>query len=94
MYPAGMISGGVLAVIGKSSDEAAMSGLGGVLIIVGVICLIVSVFKIKDAMEEYYNTVEDIGLSLSGAMTFFFSVIYIQYHINRIARWKKTGVLS
>ena len=38
--------------------------------------------------------VEDIGLSLSGAMIFFFNVIYIQYHINRIARWKKTGVLS
>jgi hypothetical protein len=45
-------------------------------------------------MEEYYNTVENIGLSLSGGMTFFFNVIYFQYHINRIARWKKTGVLS
>lgn len=94
MYPAGMISGGVIAVIGASSGEGAMSGLGSILILAGAICLIVSVFKIKDAMEEYYNTVENIGLSLSGAMTFFFSVIYIQYHINRIARWKKTGVLS
>jgi GYF domain 2 len=94
MYPAGMISGVVIAAIGGSAGESGMSGFGGILIIAGVICLIVSVFKIKDAMEEYYNTVENIGLSLSGAMTFFFSVIYIQYHINRIARWKKTGVLS
>jgi hypothetical protein len=94
MYPAGIISGAVIAAIGNSSGEAVMSGFGGIVIIAGVICLIVSVFKIRDAMEEYYNTVENIGLSLSGAMTFFFSVIYIQYHINRIARWKKTGALS
>jgi hypothetical protein len=55
---------------------------------------VVGNFKIRDAMEEYYNTVEDISLSMSGVMIFFFGVIYIQYHINRIARWKKTGVLS
>jgi hypothetical protein len=45
-------------------------------------------------MEEYYNSTENIGLSLSGVMTFFFSAVYLQYHINRIARWKKTGELS
>jgi len=33
-------------------------------------------------------------LQMSGAMTFFFSTAYIQCHINRIARWKKTGVLK
>jgi hypothetical protein len=27
-------------------------------------------------------------------MTFFFSTIYFQYHINRIAKWKQTGILS
>jgi len=27
-------------------------------------------------------------------MTFFFSTVYIQYHINSIARWKKTGILK
>jgi len=31
---------------------------------------------------------------LSGVMTFFFSIIYLQYHINRIHRWKNTGILS
>ena len=56
--------------------------------------MIVANFKIKYAMEEYYNTVEDISLSMSGVMIFFFNQIYIQYHINRIARWKQTGILS
>jgi hypothetical protein len=45
-------------------------------------------------MEEYYNSTENIGLQLSGAMTFFFSTVNLQHHINRIARWKKTGVLK
>ena len=51
-------------------------------------------FSIKAAMEEYYNSTENIGLQMSGAMTFFFSTVYLQYHINSIARWKKTGVLK
>lgn len=94
MYPAGIISGALVDVIGAASRESALTGLGAVLIFAGLICLIVAAFKISSAMEQYYNSVEDIGLSLSGAMIFFFNVIYIQYHINRIARWKKTGVLS
>jgi len=63
-------------------------------IIGGLIAYLFGIFKIRDAMEEYYNSRENIGLSLSGVMTFFFSTIYLQYHVNRIARWKKTGVLS
>jgi hypothetical protein len=94
MYPAGIISGGVIMGIGASAGESGLSAFGGVLLIAGIISLIVGTFKIRSAMEEYYNTVENIGLSLSGAMTFFFGIIYFQYHINRIARWKKTGALS
>ena len=94
MYPAGIISGVVMAVMGAAANESTLSAFAGVLIVAGSICLIVGSFKIRDAMEEYYNSVENIGLSLSGVMVFFFSVIYIQFHINRIARWKKTGELS
>jgi hypothetical protein len=60
----------------------------------GVIAYIVGVFKIKAAMEEYYNSTENIGLRLSGGMTFFFSTVYLQFHINKIAKWKQTGELS
>ena len=66
----------------------------GFFVIAGAIVYLFGVFNIKAAMEEYYNSTEDIGLQLSGAMTFFFSTVYLQYHINRIARWKKTGVLK
>jgi hypothetical protein len=93
MYPAGMISGTIAVVIAKAAGEQSLSVLGLVLILAGSICLIVGSFKIRDAMEEYYNSVENIGLSLGPVMTFFFNVLYFQYHINRIARWKRTGEL-
>jgi hypothetical protein len=63
----------------------------------GLVCfisLLVAMFSIRSSMEEYYNSKENIGLSLSGVMTFFFNLIYFQYHVNRIARWKRTGILD
>jgi hypothetical protein len=94
MHLAGLISGSLLAGIGAVVHTPAFAGLGGLLILAGAVCSIVAAFKIRDAMEEYYNTVENIGLSMSGVMVFFFNVIYIQYFVNRIARWKKTGELN
>ena len=94
MYPAGMVAGILTTVLARSAGSPGLVGLGGLFIIAGAIVYIVGMFSIKSAMEEYYTTTENIGLQLSGAMTFFFSTVYIQYHINSIARWKKTGVLK
>lgn len=58
------------------------------------ILFIVAAFQIRRAMVIYYTTVEPIGLRMSGAMTFFFNVLYIQYHNDRIATWKRTGFLQ
>lgn len=91
MYPAGMVAGIMMMVLFRGQ---AFAGLGGLFILGGAIVYIVGVFSIRNAMEDYYNSTENIGLTLSGVMTFFFSTVYIQYHINRIARWKKTGLLS
>lgn len=90
MYPAGFIAGIAAFVVNPESGEA----IAGFLILGGAIAYLVGIFKIKAAMEEYYNSTENIGLRLNGVMTFFFSTIYLQYHINRIAKWKKTGALS
>jgi hypothetical protein len=57
-----------------------------------VIVFILAHFKMKAAIEEYYNTVEPINLRLSGVMVFFFNVYYFQYHFHRIYVWKTTGV--
>jgi hypothetical protein len=89
MYPAGMVAGIMMVVLYRPA-----AALGGLFIFAGLIIYLVGMFSIKAAMEEYYSTTEPIGLGMSSAMTFFFSTIYIQYHINRLAKFKKTGVLS
>ncbi|HEY2360178.1 MAG TPA: DUF4339 domain-containing protein [Candidatus Angelobacter sp.] len=94
MYPAGIIAGIAAGVVGAGGDSDATAVAAGLCVIGGVIAYIIGIFSIRSAMEEYYNSTENIGLSLSGVMTFFFSAVYLQYHINRIARWKKTGELK
>jgi hypothetical protein len=44
-------------------------------------------------MLRYYNSTEPINLRLSAVMTFFFNTLYFQYHMSRIADWKRTGYL-
>ena len=70
-------------------------------LIVGVILLLnvaivvpiyLAVFGMRKSLVGYYNAVEPYGLSLGGVMTFFFTILYLQYHLRRIAAWKKTGV--
>jgi GYF domain 2 len=86
MYPAGIISGMVAIVAAAAMHREEFVGIGVVLFVAGLIFYIIGIFKIRDAMEDYYNSRERFGLVLSGAMTFFFSTVYLQYHINRIAR--------
>jgi hypothetical protein len=88
MYPAGMLAGFLTIALFR------ITALGGLFVIAGAIIYLVGMFSIKAAMEEYYNSTENIGLQMSGVMTFFFSTVYIQYQINSIARSKRTGVLK
>jgi len=87
MYPASMVAGFI-------AISMHVFAVGGLLILGGLIVYLFGIFAIREAMENYYNSVENIGLSLSGPMTFFFSTVYLQYHVNRIARWKATGTLT
>jgi hypothetical protein len=89
MYPAGVVAGILTMVLYKQA--AALSGL---FFLAGTVVYLFGLFSIKAAMEEYYNSTENIYLVLSGVMTFFFSTVYIQYHINCLAKLKKTGVPS
>lgn len=88
MYPAGFLAGIFTAM------NRPLAPLAAVFIFGGTIAYVFGIFKIKAAMESYYTSTENIGMQLSGPMTFFFSTIYLQYHVNKVAKWKKTGVLS
>jgi hypothetical protein len=63
----------------------------GVMNLVYLGLLIVGRFSLKASLEKYYNTVEPIGLVLSGVMVFFFGDIYFQYHFNKIMERKQAA---
>lgn len=78
----------------SSSTMATATGLIMILNLVIVICGLVTVFSMRSSIVRHYNSTEPIGLKLSGVMTFFFSILYFQYHFSRIVEWKKTGRLG
>jgi hypothetical protein len=94
MYPAGVVSGIIAIAVAAGTHTQGLVAIGVILFFGGLVFYIIGIFKIREAMEDYYNSRERIGLVLSAVMTFFFSTIYLQYHVNSIARWKKTGVIS
>ncbi|MDR3750073.1 MAG: hypothetical protein P4K94_01170 [Terracidiphilus sp.] len=86
-----------LALAATQASTNTMAEILLVELVLNVILLVmglVMVFSMRKSMVRYYNSVEPIGLRLSGVMTFFFSLIYFQYHFSRIANWKKTGRLQ
>ena len=78
----------------SASSMVAASGIAMLLNLVILVAGLVCVFSMRSSIVRYYNTVEPIGLKLSPVMTFFFSILYFQYHFSRIAEWKKTGRLG
>ena len=67
-----------------NAGDAGVAGIAGLVQLVGAGFVIAGNFSLKNGIEEHFNGAENIGLSLSGVMTFFFSVIYFQYHFNKI----------
>ncbi|MGC8882628.1 MAG: GYF domain-containing protein [Bryobacteraceae bacterium] len=71
----------------------AVMALAALLIPVSVALFLLGVFSMRRSLLHHYNTVESIGLRLNAVLTFFFNILYFQYHFTRIARWKRTGIL-
>jgi uncharacterized membrane protein len=87
-------SSGVISGAISGAGVATIIGIVGLLSLLAGIFWLVAIFGMRGSLVRYYNTVEPMGLRLSGVMTFFFNILYFQYHMSRIAKWKKTGVLS
>jgi hypothetical protein len=93
-----VIAAVILSAAGAAMMESAsLAMVGSVVSFLGSIAAMVfalaAVFGMRRSMIDYFNTVEPIGLRLSGVMTFFFNMLYFQYHMSRIAQWKQTGTL-
>jgi hypothetical protein len=64
------------------------------MVIGSIVLRIIAQFSMRSSIEDHYNTVEPINLSLSGVMTFFFGAVYFQYHFNQINSSKKASALG
>ena len=49
----------------------------------------ITVYVIRAELHFHYNLREPVGLYLNGIMTFFFSFLYFQYHLYKIAQLRQ-----
>lgn len=63
--------------------------LSSLISLVYFVLIIVYRFSMRRSLEEHFNTVDPVGLSLGPVMTFFFGGLYFQYHFNRINAIKR-----
>jgi GYF domain 2 len=68
--------------------------IAGAMNLLYAILTLIGRFSLRSSLEQHYNSVEPVGLSLGVVMTFFFGDIYFQYHLNDIMRRKYAGRLS
>jgi hypothetical protein len=97
-----MIAIGMAAVTSGGFDHLSWAEMGGIatagvalcaFVLIGFVFHLKAFFGMRDSLERHYNSTEPIQLRLSGVMTFFFNVLYFQYHMSRISDWKRTGIL-
>jgi hypothetical protein len=72
-----------------AAAEHTKNPLVGLIQLVSFVITLVARYSLRNSLEKHYNDAEPMGLVLSGVMTFFFSIIYFQYHLNDIVRRKK-----
>ncbi len=94
MFGGAMLSGILILLLDDTSLQPIAALLSPLLNLGGTVLMILGHFNLRASVERHYNTVENIGLKLSPVMTFFFNILYFQYHFSRIAEWKKTGRLA
>ena len=88
-----MIGGEITMVMSgaNGTPSTGISGLMSVCSLAYFVLIMIAIFSMRSSMEEHFNGPEPIGLKLSGVMTFFFSVLYFQYHFTRINEIKRAA---
>lgn len=80
---------GAVSSVRVGHPDGTLQGIQAIITLGYCIVWIVGAFSMRDSIEEHFNSAEPIGLSLSGVMTFFFSVWYFQYHFTKINEMKR-----
>ena len=81
-----------IAITFPSSSPPIGTGItvvAAILALAGALTWIVTIYVIRAELHIHYNVREPVGLYLSGVMTFFFSFLYFQYHLYKIAQLRE-----
>jgi hypothetical protein len=81
----------LLSLVFAASSSSALKSLELPLLLGSCIPFYAGVYSIRRSMLDHYNKVEAIPLEISGAMTFFFGLLHLQYHMTRMAYAKADG---
>lgn len=76
-----------------SEALSANRGLYVTLTLASYVVFYIALYSMRRSMLDHYNRVEPMGLILSPALVFLFSLFYLQHHMTRIARWKSGDTL-
>jgi len=79
---------------GASPAMSVMGPMFGIRLLLWLVIFVVKLiarFSERASLQEHYNTVEPIGLSLNPVLTFFFGGIYFQSELNRINAMKQAA---
>jgi hypothetical protein len=68
--------------------QHASTGLSLPMQLIESVAYLVGIFMMRSLLQRHYRVREPIGLTLSGVMTFFFGVLYFQYHLHNIAEFR------
>jgi hypothetical protein len=74
---------------GPQPMNQSLTIFGMILALLAVVIWIVTIYVVRAELHYHYNVREPIGLYLSGVMTFFFSFLYFQYHLYKIAQLRE-----
>jgi len=89
LYGFALLSG-VMNGVFSSTPAGSARGLAPLASLASIILMILANFSMKSSIEEHYNGPEPIGLDLNGVMTFFFGVLYFQYHFTQINETRRS----
>jgi hypothetical protein len=81
----------LLSLVFAASSDSRLQNFELPFLLGSCIVFYAGVYSIRRAMLDHYNLVEPMNLEISGAMTFFFTLLHLQYHMTRIAYAKVDG---
>lgn len=81
----------LLSLVFAASSSSAFKSFELPLLLGSCIPFYAGVYSIRRTMLDHYNKVEAIPLEVSGAMTLFFALLHLQYHMTRMAYAKADG---